>query len=203
MLMELPGPLTDEQRMQLETVRSNGRHLLSIINDILDLARIESGKLELHFEPVDCNKLVDEVAVGLRSLAEEKDLRLDVDTPAAEVSLRTDRRSLRQILINLANNAIKFTDEGWIRIGLDLMGDEGARITRFSVIDTGIGITPEEQEKLFAAFEQLNESPTRRRHEGTGLGLHISQRLAAAIGATLTFDSEPGAGATFTLEVRE
>jgi PAS domain S-box-containing protein len=201
-LMGLPGPLNDEQTKQLRTVQANGRHLLSLINDLLDLARIESGKLELNIEPIDCAKLLEEVAVGLRPLADQKGLELALIAPAERLEVRSDHRALSQILINLASNAIKFTDRGGVRLQLSRHRQEGALITRFAVIDTGRGIKPGDQERLFAAFEQI-ESSTLRPNEGTGLGLYICQTLASFVGAAIIFESEFGNGSAFTLELSE
>jgi PAS domain S-box-containing protein len=200
MLMGLPGPLNPEQTKQLETVQANGRHLLSIINDMLDMAKIESGKVELQFEPVVCRQVLEEVVTGLRPLAEQKGIEFGLIAPDAELVVRSDRRSLNQILINLVSNAIKFTDEGSICVELSRQSENGGAVTRFSVVDSGVGIKPEDQEKLFAAFEQVESSPTRR-YEGTGLGLYISQRLATLLNGELTFESQYGAGSRFTLEL--
>lgn len=201
-LMGLPGPLNDEQARQLRIVQTSGRHLLSLINDLLDLARIESGRLELKIEPIDCGELLEEVAVGLRALAEDKGLELVVAAPAERLEVCSDRRALSQILINLANNAIKFTDRGGVRLQLSRQGEEGALMTRFTVVDTGRGINPGDQERLFAAFEQI-ESSMLRPQEGTGLGLYICQTLATFVGAAITFESEFGNGSAFTLELSE
>jgi protein-histidine pros-kinase len=202
MLMELPGPLTTEQRKQLETIKLSGTHLLSIINDLLDLARIQSGKVEITMEPVACRPAVEEVVSSLRPLADQKGIELWVDVPDEELTVHTDRRALNQILINLASNAIKFTDEGVVHIGVRRYIENGNVGTQFSVIDTGIGIKAEDQAQLFAAFDQLEESATRR-YEGTGLGLYISRRLAHLIGGDITFESEHGRGSTFVLELVE
>jgi PAS domain S-box-containing protein len=203
-LMGLPGPLNADQTTQLRTVQTNGRHLLSLINDLLDLARIESGKLTLTVEAIDGAELLEAVAVGLRPLADEKGLELTVIAPREPLEIRSDRRALRQILINLASNAIKFTDEGGVRLELRPPGDEGggARTTRFRVIDSGRGIAPGDQERLFVAFEQI-ESEALPPREGTGLGLSISQRLATLVGGAITFESEFGRGSAFTLELPE
>ena len=200
MLMGLPGPLTDEQTKQLRTVQGSGRHLLSLINDLLDLARIEAGKLELTIEPIACGELLDEVVVGLRPLADAKGIELSVSAPGDPLEVRSDRRALSQILINLANNAIKFTDEGGVRIDVSRHGDDGARVTRFTVFDTGSGIKASDQERLFSAFEQV-ESSGAGPYEGTGLGLYICQALATLIGASITFESEFGKGSAFALEL--
>ncbi|MEA2218718.1 MAG: hypothetical protein QOJ35_1344 [Solirubrobacteraceae bacterium] len=202
LLMELPGPINDEQRKQLTTVEANGRHLLSIINDLLDVAKIESGTVELRFEPVPCADVLADVATSLRPLAEVKGLRLEVDTPLEDVVLNTDRRSLSQILINIASNAIKFTEEGLVHVQLGRSVVEGTTVTHFDVIDTGIGIAYADQEKLFKAFEQIEASHTHR-YEGTGLGLYISEKLARLLDAVITFHSTPGMGSTFSLRFTE
>jgi protein-histidine pros-kinase len=197
LLMGLPGPLNDEQIQQLRTVQANGRHLLSLINELLDLARIESGKIDLHIEPIDGAELLQDVAGGLRPLADEKRIDLDVDAPPEKVTVRSDRRALKQILINLTNNAIKFTDEGGVRLRVSPPEGAGAA-TRFDVIDSGRGIEPADQERVFAAFEQIGAS-TASPLEGTGLGLYICRTLSSLIGAEITFESEFGRGTTFTL----
>jgi PAS domain S-box-containing protein len=198
LLMGLPGPLNDEQRRQLDTVLTSGKHLLSIINDLLDLAKIESGKLELTLVPVVCQEVLTEVAETLRPLAEGKGLEFSIDAPDEEITIRTDRRALSQIVINLANNAIKFTDTGSIRLALALA--EGGRWVRFSITDTGVGIAEEDQERLFRAFEQVGEAKTRK-FEGTGLGLYISQKLAEILGGQILMDSTQGTGSTFTVSL--
>ena len=201
-LMGLPGPLNEEQTKQLLTVQTNGRHLLSLINDLLDLARIESGKLEVTIATVQCQELLEEVALGLRPLADAKGIGFDIVVPQQSLTVQTDRRAMSQILINLANNAIKFTDEGTIQLRLSRDGNGAGSLTRFSVVDTGCGIRFSDQERLFAAFEQIGH-PGSRPYEGTGLGLYICQMLATAIGGSITFESEFGQGSVFTLEVSE
>jgi PAS domain S-box-containing protein len=201
LLMRLPGPLTEDQERQLKIVQSSARHLLSLINDMLDLAKIESGKVEVYLEPVPVTVVVAEVADSLRSLAEEKDLTLATsvaESPDGELTIDTDRRALQQILLNLASNALKYTERGSVRIDAAL--DEARRRVIFSVSDTGIGIKPEDQSRLFQAFEQLDPSSTRR-FEGAGLGLYLSLKLAILIGGALSFTSTYGQGSTFTLSV--
>jgi protein-histidine pros-kinase len=195
LLMKLPGPLTDDQQSQLQTVRSSARHLLSLINDLLDLAKIESGNVVLHFESVNCQSVVDEVATSLRPLAEAKGLQFEVSLPEESVTLATDRRSLSQILINLTNNAIKFTEKGFVRLELKKLPSQKIEI---SVTDSGMGITEEDQEKLFQAFEQVF-APGRRHIEGTGLGLHLSQKLASLLGGEILCQSKYGGGSRFSL----
>jgi protein-histidine pros-kinase len=197
--MGLAGELTGDQAQQVATIESSGKHLLSIINDLLDLAKIESGKVDLAVEPVDCRELLDEVAASLRSLAEDKGLELAVDPGAARVLASTDRRALSQILINLVGNAIKFTEEGSISLTVQ-QGRNGSASTRFLITDTGVGIAPQDREALFQAFEQIGGSATRR-HDGTGLGLYISRKLADLLHGSITCESEVGVGSTFVLEL--
>ncbi len=202
LLMKLPGPLTTEQDKQLNTIRSSARHLLSLINDILDVAKIEAGKVTLSIETVQCQNLVNEVAETLRPLATQKGLALEVRLEAQPVSLDTDRRALTQILINLANNAIKFTEKGTVRISL-AMGtrEDGSKTVEFSVADSGAGIRTEDQAKLFQAFSQLDSTSTRHA-EGAGLGLYLCQNLSNVLGGTLYFTSEFGKGSVFTLAMK-
>jgi PAS domain S-box-containing protein len=195
LLMELPGELNEDQRAQLKTVQTNGKHLLSIINDLLDVAKIESGKVEITLEEIDCNEVVEEVLDGLRPLANEKDLELGLVMPEA-MTICSDRRALSQILINLINNAIKFTDEGSVR--LEVKPAEDGDPTCFRVIDSGMGIRQEDQRRLFEAFEQSEVAAESR---GTGLGLYICRQLAPMIGGQVQFESEHGVGSTFTLEI--
>ena len=198
LLMGLPGPLNDDQRRQLGTVQTSGKHLLSIINDLLDLATIESGKLELQLVPVVCQEVVAEVADSLRPLIEGKGLAFSIDALGEDVTVRTDRRALSQILINLANNAIKFTEAGSITLALR-MADDG-RAVQMSVIDTGVGIADDDKDRLFRAFEQVGEAKSRK-FEGTGLGLYISQKLAQLLGGSILMSSTLGAGSTFTISL--
>ncbi|MGZ3521857.1 MAG: sensor histidine kinase [Vulcanimicrobiaceae bacterium] len=198
LLMKLPGPLTAEQERQLAIIQSSARHLLSLINDMLDLAKIESGKVKLHAEAVVVQSVVEEVAASLRSMAESKGLRFEIATPRKPVSLMTDRRALHQILINLANNAIKYTESGSVRIELVTRRDNGKGAIDLNVIDTGMGIKAEDQIKLFQAFEQVDPSNTRR-FEGAGLGLYLSQRLAVLLGGAVSCTSEFGKGSRFSL----
>jgi signal transduction histidine kinase len=141
--------------------------------------------------------VVGEVANSLRPLAATKHLDLNVDLPGQEIVVMADRRALNQILINLTTNAIKFTERGQVRIELRTRRDDGRKLVEISVVDTGIGIRAEDQARLFQAFEQVGPASTRL-HEGTGLGLHLSQKLAELLGARITFQSEYGKGSRFT-----
>ncbi|WP_373988708.1 hybrid sensor histidine kinase/response regulator [Duganella sp. BuS-21] len=199
LLMKLPGPLTTEQDKQLNTIRTSARHLLSLINDILDVAKIEAGKVTLELETVQCQDLVKDVVDTLRPLAVQKNLALDIDLANPAIVLKTDRRALTQILLNLGNNAIKFTETGAVRVTLvERSNDNGKRVIEFSVADSGAGIREEDQAKLFQAFSQLDSTSTRHA-EGAGLGLYLCQNLANLIGGSLFFKSDFGHGSTFTL----
>ncbi|HVN68264.1 MAG TPA: ATP-binding protein [Candidatus Binatia bacterium] len=198
LLMRLPGPLTAEQERQLEIVRSSARHLLSLINDILDLAKIESGKRELSFEPILVAEVVAEVVAALSAMAAEKGLDFTSTSSLRAATVATDRRALRQILLNLTNNAIKYTEKGSVRIDVRAAELRGGPAVAIGVIDTGIGIETADLERIFDAFEQL-DATSARRFESTGLGLHLSRSLALLVGGELRVISEHGVGSTFTL----
>ncbi|HKW99333.1 MAG TPA: PAS domain S-box protein [Bryobacteraceae bacterium] len=198
LLMRLPGPLTTDQEKQLKTIQSSGKHLLSLINDLLDLAKIESGKVEIHLEETCCRDVVEEVGTTLRPLAEAKSIELQIVLPENKTIARTDRRALSQILINLTNNAVKFTERGSVELGIEERKQNGKTMAAIHVIDTGAGIKKEDQARLFQAFERGAAS---QRVEGTGLGLHLSNKLAALIGGRIEFQSEVGKGSRFTLVI--
>jgi PAS domain S-box-containing protein len=201
LLMKLPGPLLPAQEKHLRTVQASGRHLLSLINDLLDLVKIESGKVELSLEPVECLGVVEEVVTAQRPGAEAKGLTLEATVSPPGLSVRADRRALSQILLNLANNAIKFTERGSVSIQAGRIRDAGRMLIEFSVSDTGAGIRLDDQAMLFQAFTQVDGS--KQRHKGTGLGLHLSRRLAELLGGEITLRSEFGKGSTFTLILEE
>jgi PAS domain S-box-containing protein len=202
LLMRLPGPLNAEQDKQLSTIESSAKHLLSLINDLLDLAKIESGKVEVNLQAIRCQDLIAEVAAALVPLAAAKGLRFAAGPVPEGLQVRADRRALSQILINLCNNAIKFTAEGGVAIACERSGPAGQGQVAIQVSDTGPGILPEDQAKLFQAFTQLDASTTRR-HEGTGLGLYLSRKLADLIGGQISFKTEPGTGSVFILTLSE
>ncbi|WP_137747832.1 PAS domain S-box protein [Acidovorax sp. NB1] len=203
LLMKLPGPLNPEQEKQLRIVQTGAKHLLSLINDLLDVAKLSANKVTLNLELVDCKALIEEVSATLELEARRKGLAFAVQVPTQAVALQTDRRALSQILINLVGNAIKFTQEGRVDVVLhELPMPDGGRSVQLRVQDTGPGIALQEQPRLFEAFSRV-ESADRRHHEGTGLGLHLSRKLAEALGGTLGFDSEEGRGSTFVLELQE
>jgi PAS domain S-box-containing protein len=198
LLMRLPGPLTSDQEKQLKTLQASARHLLALINDLLDVARIEAGKIELHFELVDCRSVIQEVVAALSPEAIRKELEFQAILPGIDLVVRTDRRALSQIVLNLANNALKFTDRGSVCIEVSRCSMNGKKSVEMSIRDTGKGIRPEDQSRLFEPFTQVDISKTKIR-EGTGLGLHLSRKLAELLRGQITFQSEYGKGSTFTL----
>jgi protein-histidine pros-kinase len=201
LLMKLAGPLTADQDSQLQTIRSSARHLLSLINDLLDLAKIESGKVVLNLEPVSCRAVMDEVAVSLAPQAAAKGLRFEVVIPDDDLVVPTDRRALQQIVLNLANNAIKFTEKGFVRLEVRRIALEPARV-EVVITDSGIGISEEDQRKLFQAFEQARGGG-RAHFEGSGLGLYLSQKLALLLGSEIVCHTEYGSGSRFSLVLQE
>ena len=193
LLMKLPGAINAQQEEQLTIVQTSARHLLSLINDLLDLAKIESGKMKLRSEPVACRALLVEVLAMLRPLADKKGLQLALEAPPAEIHVSTDARALKQIVLNLCNNAIKFTDTGSITLELR---EPGKNLPlEIGVTDTGVGIRAEDQDKLFKVFSQVDST----HREGTGLGLHLSQKLAQLIHGKIQFHSAAGRGSRFWL----
>ncbi len=185
----------------LTTIKRNGEYLLALINDILDLSKIEAGKLEV--EKLECSpfRLLDDVHSLMRVRADSKNLTLTVenDSPIPE-QVHTDPTRLRQVLINLIGNAIKFTEEGGVRVVVRLIERAGQQMLQFDVVDSGIGITTEQMERLFKPFTQADASTTRK-HGGTGLGLTICERLTALLGGDIGVTSTPGEGTTFTVTV--
>jgi signal transduction histidine kinase/DNA-binding response OmpR family regulator len=180
----------------LGKIRSAGRHLLSVINDVLDLSKIEAGRTDLYLETFSVDTLLDEVAATVRPLAESKGNRLEIRKGDGLGEMYSDLTKVRQTLLNLSGNASKFTEAGTVTI--DARRDGGDVV--FEVTDTGIGIAPEHMDRLFQPFSQA-ESSTARRFGGTGLGLVISRRFCEMLGGDVTVRSEPGVGSTFTVRL--
>jgi signal transduction histidine kinase len=193
------SPLTETQRDYLETIARNGRHLLELINELLDLSKIAAGRMELRLEPLELGALFQEAAGTVRAQLEARRHTLVIEPSADHLVVTADRGRLRQVLLNLLSNAIKFsTDGGRVTLSARLE-DSGA--LRIAVSDTGIGIAPADQRKLFQEFVQLDPSESRR-YEGTGLGLALSKRLVELHGGTIGVDSELGKGSTFWFTLR-
>ena len=189
--------LTPEQADKLDKIETAGSHLLRIINDVLDLSKIEAGKFALEDTPVHVEALLGNIASMLSQKASDKGLRLQVETVSLPHNLHGDLTRLQQALLNYASNAIKFTETGHITLRVMEAAKTDKTVTlRFEVEDTGIGIAPEAQPKLFGAFEQADNSTTRK-YGGTGLGLAITKRIAEVMGGTAGVTSAPGQGSTF------
>jgi len=195
-LQELAGPLNPEQTKQLGMVRGSARHLLDLINDVLDISKIESGQLKIGREPFQLTESIERAMATVGPLADKKALELTADVASGLGAMHGDRRRVEQILLNLLNNAIKFTERGRVTLAARLHGD-GGRV-EIVVTDTGIGIRAEDMPVLFQPFSQI-DSGLARMHEGTGLGLAICRRLVTLMGGTIDVASRPGEGSTFTV----
>jgi signal transduction histidine kinase len=192
MIDNIYGPLNEKQREGLQRTLRAARHLLELVNDVLDLSKIEAGKIELSMQPVNVAGLIDDLFVTVRPLADEHGTKLSFEHPDEPLSVVTDPRRVRQILLNLLSNAIKFGLKNPINVSCTRTDDGGIRI---EVVDHGEGISEEDQSRIFEEFVQVSPS----QQLGTGLGLPISRRLASLLDGSLEVKSEPGKGSTFTL----
>ena len=190
---------TEKAQEPLQRVNRAGTHLLGLINQVLDLSKIEAGKLELNPQTVQLAPLISEVIGTAGQLAEQNKNHLVVDAQENLGTLTVDPMRLRQILLNLLSNACKFTKEGEVALRVRKIADERDWI-ELAVADTGIGMTPEQQEKLFEEFRQA-DAATAQRFGGTGLGLAITRKLARMMGGDVTVASEPGKGSVFTVRL--
>jgi signal transduction histidine kinase len=187
--------LRDLQRIQLA-----GKHLLSLINDVLDLSKIEAGKMALHLETFAVEPMVEEIITTLQPAAEKNFNRLSLRVAPEVGSMTADVTKVRQILFNLLSNACKFTEHGTVLLRVRRRRHDGALWIRFDVVDTGIGMTAEQMSRVFDEFVQADSS-TSRRYGGTGLGLSISQRFCRQMGGDIVVESASGRGSTFTIEL--
>jgi signal transduction histidine kinase len=196
--MLLDSPLDDSQRENVQALRRNAEGLLRIVDDVLDFSKIEAGKLVLEAIPLSLRRVVTDAVEALRQRAQGKGLELAARfRPDVPDSVIGDPTRLRQVLLNLADNAIKFTERGSVTVEVDVeAGSAGETLVRFAVIDTGIGISPEMQARVFESFTQADGTTTRR-FGGTGLGLTISLQLVALMGGRMWLESTPGSGSAF------
>ena len=193
----LTGKLDDEQRRQIDIVHKSGQHLLGLISDVLDISKIETGRLPLDLAPVRLRQLVEEQMQSVETQAAERGLGLDVELPEASLSVIGDAKRVRQVLNNLLSNAIKYSDRGRISVRTRVDGD----FARVEVEDMGIGIPAEELPKIFQPFHRV-PLPKGTVREGTGLGLAVSKRLVVAMGGEIGVESEPGRGSRFWFTLR-
>ncbi|NEP39087.1 MAG: response regulator [Okeania sp. SIO2G4] len=205
---EIFGSINEQQMKAIQTVESSGRHLLELINDILDLAKIESGQLELNFTLTTVSSLCQSSLAFIKQLAEKKRIQLEMKLPQNLPELFVDERRIRQVLINLLNNAVKFTSDGGCislevqvnRQQFDSKANKFKKFLRIAVIDTGIGIAPQNLKKLFQPFVQIDSS-LNRHYQGTGLGLALVKRIVEHHGGQVGVTSEIGVGSCFTIDL--
>jgi PAS domain S-box-containing protein len=194
MLDRIYGDLTTKQEEGLHRIQVSSQHLLALINDILDLAKIEAGKMPVHLERVSLNDIVHEVTAQMEPMVKRKGLAFNIQLPSESVSMQTDRTKVKQIVLNLISNAVKFTAQGSVSISARSNGKD----VRIAVSDTGIGIRPQDLEVIFEEFRQVDQSRTRE-YGGTGLGLSITRKLIALLGGDIAVASQYGRGSTFTV----
>ena len=196
LLQGLAGPLNAEQQAQLGMVQGSARHLLALINDVLDISKIEAGELKVGHTPFDLRAVIDRALAVVRPSADAKGLRLTSRLDPRIAGAVGDARRVEQILLNLLNNAVKFTNHGEVTLTADLAEGE----CRMQVIDTGIGIAADDLATLFEPFRQI-DTGLARNHEGTGLGLAICRRLAHLLGGRIHAASRPGEGSVFSVDL--
>lgn len=199
LLEGIRGPLNERQVQAVDIIQSSGQHLLGLINDILDVSKIESGTVKLQLESIVVNDICISSLTFIKQLAHNKNITVEYDSHLVTDTLIADPKRLKQILVNLLSNAVKFTPEmGNVR--LEVFGDAAAGLMRFSVTDTGIGIAPEDQEKIFKPFAQVDSSLSRH-YEGTGLGLSLVKKLVGMHNGSINLESEPGLGSCFSIDL--
>jgi signal transduction histidine kinase len=203
LVQRLAGPLNDEQAKQLEMVQASARHLLALINDVLDISKIEADQFEIRADAFNVRATVERVMGSVKPLADKKGLTLRLERLPSVDDIVSDRRRVEQVLLNLLSNAVKFTQHGGVTLSVDRLPD-GEPFTpppqervRFRVTDTGIGIMPNDLATLFQPFRQINTGLVHQ-NKGTGLGLSISRKLAHRLGGEVYGESEYGIGSVFT-----
>ena len=190
----------DDEVEPLDRVLRAARHLLALINDILDLSKIEAGRMELHLEPFALAPVIDDVIKTVEPMVRRNGNRVVVDCSPDLGVIHADQTRFRQALLNLASNAGKFTENGTVRIEARAQRADGRDWMTIAVSDTGIGMNPEQMERLFQEFSQADSSTTRK-YGGTGLGLAISRHFCRMMGGDITVESQPGEGSTFTIRL--
>jgi signal transduction histidine kinase len=197
LLEGIHGTLTAKQKRYVENIHGSGRHLLQLINDILDLSKIEAGRMEVFPEEFSFRQIVDNATSVIQPLARKKGLDVEVSVNPGLDHVRLDPGKMRQVLYNLLSNAVKFTDQGKVSVSAEPV-DEA--LFELVVEDSGIGISPEDQGRVFREFEQVDGSHSRR-YEGTGLGLALTRRLVELQGGTIRLESEVGQGSRFIVRL--
>ena len=192
----ITGPVNEEQKRQLTRIRWSANHLLSIIDEILSLARMEAGKENVDVHDCEVHQLLESVASMAEPLAAAKGLSFELEVPHADTTVRTDPMKLRQVLLNLISNAVKYTDEGTVTLSSKAVDGQ----VHFYVNDTGVGVSEDHLEKIFEPFWQVEQATTRRAG-GTGLGLAVTRQFVDLIGGTIAIDSTFGKGSTFCVSI--
>jgi signal transduction histidine kinase len=195
-LQERPGPLNIEQKKQMGMARNSARHLLSLINDVLDISKIEAGQLKVSYEEFNLPEIIFDVAESSNPQAQKKNLQINVCIAPDVNNIKSDKLRVHQILLNLVNNAVKFTESGTVKIDAFLKNQS----VLVNVTDTGIGIEKNKIDLLFKPFSQIDTGLTRK-HEGTGLGLSICKKLLTLLNGTIEVESEYGVGSTFSISL--
>jgi signal transduction histidine kinase len=198
LLNGVTGSVTEPQRKSLTRIDSNSRHLLALINDILDITRIEAGRMPLTLTTFKIPELVDEVMAELEPIIKRSNLTVRSNMPRSLPAIKSDRQKVKQVVLNLLSNALKFTPSGSVTLGASHDARAGQIV--ISVSDTGVGIAPDDQKKVFEDFRQLDSSPTRG-YGGTGLGLSICRRLSQMLDGSIELQSTSGQGSTFMLRL--
>jgi len=193
---EKPGGLNPKQKEYLGDILNSSKHLLQLINDVLDLAKVEAGRMELNLGEFNVRKAIDEVCAVAKAVAQKKRIQLDVTVASTLGEVTLDQQKFKQVLYNLVSNAVKFTDAGGV-VTIHAASKNASHF-ELAVTDTGIGIKPEDLPRLFREFEQLDAS-TSRKYEGTGLGLSLTKKLVEMHRGAISVQSEPGKGSTFTV----
>jgi CheY-like chemotaxis protein/two-component sensor histidine kinase len=199
-LKGIDGPINETQAQDLTAIYNSGQHLLGLINDILDLSRIEAGKMELAFTEVDLGEIIRSVMSTAAGLVKDKPIELALDVPPSLPLIQADNIRIRQVLLNLISNATKFTERGKVGVSARIVKSDGRREVVVSVFDTGPGIAPEHQGKLFEPFSQVDASPTRKTG-GSGLGLSICRHLVELHEGRIWVESKVGEGSTFSFAI--
>jgi signal transduction histidine kinase len=198
LLKNRAGALRQQEVVYLQRILANGKHLLALINDILDLSKVEAGRLQLQREPVALGALVDDLIAGFEGQLQEREgVELVADMPEEMAPITTDAAKLQQVVLNLIGNALKFTDQGTVTVRV-VAAPTTRRPVRLEVADTGVGIAPERREAIFEAFEQADVGVARR-YGGTGLGLAIARSLCTAMGYGLEVRANPEGGSVFSV----
>ena len=199
LLEQSSGPLVPKQQRYVENILANGKHLLQLINDILDLSKIEAGRMDLRLEEFSLQQTIENAVSVIEPLAQKKGLAIEVSIESGLDPVRLDRGKTKQILYNLMSNAVKFTDAGRITISAARGGRAGGWV-EVVVADTGIGIRADDQKRIFREFEQVDGTHSRK-YEGTGLGLSLTRRLVELQGGSIRLESEFGRGSRFIVRL--